>query len=125
MPEPSPRPALRLRLTFADGTWIGPGKADLLQGIAETGSIAAAGRRMKMSYKRAWGLAEVLNAMFGEPLIQSSRGGAAHGGASLTDCGAEVLRLYRAMLANCEGAAATEIAALERLRTNSDMSDRK
>ncbi|MBS0564963.1 MAG: LysR family transcriptional regulator [Proteobacteria bacterium] len=125
MPEPNPVPALRLRLTFADGTWIGPGKADLLEGIAETGSIAAAGRRMKMSYKRAWGLAEVLNGMFGEPLIQSSRGGAAHGGASLTECGAEVLRLYRAMLANCQRAAAAEIAALDRLRAQGDMAGGK
>jgi molybdenum-dependent DNA-binding transcriptional regulator ModE len=30
-----------------------PGKADLLEHIRDTGSIAAAGRRMHMSYRRA------------------------------------------------------------------------
>ncbi|MDP2733678.1 MAG: LysR family transcriptional regulator, partial [Hoeflea sp.] len=57
-------PKLRLKLTFDTGLTMGPGKADLLQGIAEEGSISAAGRRMKMSYKRAWMLVEEMNAAF-------------------------------------------------------------
>ena len=44
---------LRLRVYLDDRRWLGPGKADLLALIGETGSIAAAGRRMGMSYKRA------------------------------------------------------------------------
>jgi molybdate transport system regulatory protein len=104
-----------LRLTFSGGEWLGPGKADLLQGIAETGSIAAAGRRMGMSYKRAWGLVEVLNGMFAEPLVSASRGGAAHGGAGLTVSGQEVLALYRKMQARAETALAEEIGVLCRL----------
>jgi molybdate transport system regulatory protein len=32
---------------------IGPGKADLLEGIKETGSIAAAGRRMEKLAEKA------------------------------------------------------------------------
>ncbi len=43
----------RLRVTLRKGVAFGPGKADLLEGILDTGSIAAAGRRMKMSYTRA------------------------------------------------------------------------
>ena len=66
---------------------LGPGKADLLELIAETGSIAAAGRRLGMSYKRAWSLVETLNAMFRDPLVESSRGGATFGGARLTENG--------------------------------------
>ena len=73
---------LRLRVVLERDIAIGPGKADLLEGIAATGSISAAGRRMKMSYKRAWTLAEALNAMFPEPLIESARGGAQGGGAA-------------------------------------------
>ena len=124
MTASAPPPALRLRLTFADGAWIGPGKADLLEGIAETGSIAAAGRKMRMSYKRAWGLAEVLNGMFGGPLILSSRGGSSHGGASLTPLGHQVLRHYRALQNRCATAGAEEIAALDLLR-RPDISDGK
>jgi molybdate transport system regulatory protein len=51
----------RLRIVLEPDIAIGPGKADILQGIKETGSIAAAGRRMGMSYKRAWLLVETMN----------------------------------------------------------------
>ena len=72
MSEP---PRYRIRIVFGPEEMIGPGKAELLERIAATGSIAAAGREMGMSYKRAWQLVEVLNAMFREPLVHSSRGG--------------------------------------------------
>ncbi|MCB2110861.1 MAG: LysR family transcriptional regulator [Defluviimonas sp.] len=108
-------PALKIRLVVEGGDWLGPGKADLLEAIAETGSISAAGRRMGMSYKRAWSLVETLNAMFRSPLVSSSRGGAGHGGAALTESGAEVLRLYRAIQSKGAEAVAGEVAALHRL----------
>ena len=66
----------RLRVTLRKGVAFGPGKADLLQGIRDTGSIAAAGRRMKMSYTRAWGLVTEMNAEFRAPLVASAKGGA-------------------------------------------------
>ena len=70
---------LRLRILF-DGAMLGPGKAELLEHIRETGSIAAAGRRMDMSYKRAWSLVEEMNASFRDPLVTSTRGGPGGGG---------------------------------------------
>ena len=88
--------ALKLRILF-DGAMMGPGKAELLQGIGEAGSIAAAGRRMGMSYKRAWTLVEEMNAAFAAPLVASARGGAGGGGARVTPTGQEVLRHYRAL----------------------------
>ena len=57
-----------LRVTFSDDFYLGPGRADLLEGIAETGSIAAAGKRMGMSYKRAWSLVQALNDGWGRAL---------------------------------------------------------
>lgn len=90
-------PRLRLRLDLAAGISFGPGKAALLQGIAETGSIAAAGRRIGMSYKRAWQLVDGLNRDFAAALVSASRGGAHGGGAALTPLGAEVLAAYRAL----------------------------
>lgn len=106
---------VRLRLVFEPDAALGPGKADLLEGIAATGSIAAAGRRMGMSYKRAWMLVEQLNAMFAEPLVESSRGGASGGGARLTEGGEAVLDLYRAMEAKARAAGSQEIAGLRAL----------
>lgn len=101
-----------LRLYF-DTAMLGPGKAELMEHIQATGSISAAGRAMGMSYKRAWMLVEELNAAFATPLIQSARGGAGGGGASLTDEGAQVLALFRQIEAKAQNAVAAEIAALE------------
>jgi len=119
--------ALKLRILF-DGAMIGPGKAALLDGIAATGSIAAAGRQMQMSYKRAWMLVEEMNAAFAQPLVTSARGGQGGGGARLTPFGAEVLRLYREVVARSEAAAAAPIAALEgmlRKKAESELSGGK
>jgi molybdate transport system regulatory protein len=110
--RPPAPPGLRIRLVLAPGFMIGPGKADLLQGIGETGSIAAAGRGMKMSYKRAWLLVETLNAGFRAPLVTATRGGKSRGGAELTDLGREVLAAYRALEAKAAAAAGAEIATL-------------
>ena len=86
---------------------LGPGKAELLERIATTGSIAAAGREMGMSYKRAWMLIDTLNAMFRDPVVVSSRGGPGGGGAVLTDTGHAALAEYRRI----EAAAATATRA--------------
>lgn len=106
---------LRLRLLFGDRLVFGPGKGELLARIGETGSIAAAGRAMGMSYKRAWALVEEMNAAFRAPLVQSARGGTGGGGARLTDAGIEVLEAYRRMLAATEKAAAPEVARIAAL----------
>jgi molybdate transport system regulatory protein len=118
---PSPQ-GLRIRLIFGNGTMLGPGKADLLESIRETGSISAAGRRLRMSYKRAWMLVDTLNAMFG-PLVESSRGGSEHGGAKLTEAGERVLALYRSLTAEADAATAAETEALKALHV--DMSGEK
>ncbi|PQO23868.1 ModE family transcriptional regulator [Rhodobacteraceae bacterium WD3A24] len=102
---------------------LGPGKADLLELIRETGSISAAGRRMRMSYKRAWMLVETMNAAFAEPLVESSRGGAKGGGARLTGAGEDVLARYRRIEARLAEAGDEDIAALQAML--SDMSGEK
>ena len=86
---------LRVRIVFGEDAMLGPGKADLLEHIRETGSIAAAGRCMSMSYKRAWLLVSEMNHAFRDPLVDSARGGAKGGGARLTAAGETVLANYR------------------------------
>ncbi|RVT83349.1 LysR family transcriptional regulator [Rhodobacteraceae bacterium CCMM004] len=108
-------PVLRLRIVFGPGRMIGPGKAELLERIARTGSIAAAGREMGMSYKRAWLLVETMNAMFAEPAVTRTRGGARGGGATVTDTGRAALAAYRGAEAAALRAADDEIAALTAL----------
>ncbi|MFN4275846.1 MAG: winged helix-turn-helix domain-containing protein [Ferrovibrio sp.] len=108
--------AARLRVVLAPDVFLGPGKADLLEGIAETGSISAAGRRLNMSYKRAWMLVETLNGYFAKPLVTAATGGKAGGGATLTALGQEVLMRYRRMAAATEKAIAEDVAALRKKR---------
>ncbi len=115
MVEPVKHPVLRIRIVFGDGELIGPGKAELLERIARTGSIAAAGREMGMSYKRAWQLIGTLNAMFQEPLVESTRGGPRGGGAVLTEVGRTVLRLYRAFEGDAAQAGAAQLDAMRAL----------
>lgn len=112
-----PRPRLTIRIEMNSGTLLGPGKADLLQAIEETGSIAAAGRRMGMSYKRAWYLIDTLNGYFREPLVVSVKGGKAGGGASLTETGKAVLAAYREAERKAHAAAESAFASLTALAT--------
>lgn len=108
--------ATRLRVLLAPGVFLGPGKGELLEGIAATGSISAAGRAMGMSYKRAWMLVETLNGYFRAPLVTAATGGKAGGGAQLTALGQQVLARYQAMTAATEKACARDVAALQKLR---------
>lgn len=98
-PKKASAPVLkpRLRVVVGEDIALGPGKIELLALIAETGSIAEAAKRMEMSYMRAWTLVQQMEACFTEPLLDRQRGGAAHGGAALTENGLRVLELYRAM----------------------------
>jgi len=90
-----PKFKLTLRLLYGTEIAFGPGKAELLEAIEQTGSISAAGRSMDMSYRRAWLLVDTMNRSFREPVVDASRGGRHGGGAHLTPFGKEVLERYR------------------------------
>lgn len=118
-------PRFRLRIFFGDSLTFGPGKADLLMHIAAEGSISAAGRRMGMSYKRAWLLVEEMNAAFQTPLVASARGGAKGGGAHLTEAGQQALQAFRRLEALIPIAGAAEMATLQGMLRGADMSEGK
>ena len=112
-------PRLTFRLILGDGIALGPGKVQLLEAIRETGSIAAAGRAMGMSYKRAWHLVDTMNRCFAHPLVEASKGGAHGGGAQLTPLANEVIVLYRHLEAHARKATEADMAKLARhLRTD-------
>jgi molybdate transport system regulatory protein len=102
----------RLRIVLEPDVAIGPGKADLLEHIAVTGSISAAGRRMGMSYRRAWLLVDTMNRCFRDPLVETATGGAGGGGARLSALGHEVLERYRRMEELAGAAVEQEMRAL-------------
>ena len=92
-----PKARLRIRVPFGAGFAIGSGKADILQAVAETGSISAAARRMNMSYRRAWLLIDTMNRCFRQPVVDAAQGGKGGGGAQITDFGRVVLKEFRAV----------------------------
>jgi molybdate transport system regulatory protein len=87
----------RLRVIWGKNIALGPGKAELLARVGETGSISEAARQMRMSYNRAWLHIQDINRGFKSPLVVSLRGGKAGGGAELTETGRRVLKLYQQM----------------------------
>lgn len=97
MPKRRIAPEPNIRLQIAHGVVIGPGKAQLLEYIAQLGSISQAGTAMGMSYRTAWALVSSMNEDFVRPLVSVTRGGSTGGGATLTPTGAEVLQCYRKM----------------------------
>lgn len=101
------RPSLTIRVNLGEFGSLGPGKIALLEHISKFGSITTAGKRMGMSYRRAWLLVDEINHIFREPLVETQMGGSGGGGARLTKLGRDVVGRYRAI----EGAAATASAA--------------
>lgn len=96
MSDPARMPVrISLRLDLPSGGRVGPGKIALLEAIAETGSIAGAARALGMSYPRAWGLVEALDAALGEAVVLRAPGGQRGGGAALTEAGKALVRRYR------------------------------
>ena len=105
-------PRLSFRLILGDDVALGPGKVQLLEAIRETGSIAAAGRSLGMSYKRAWHLVDTMNRCFATPLVEASKGGSRGGGARLTPRAELVIAAYRRLEARARKATATDLATL-------------
>jgi len=96
-PSKIPKALLRaqLRIILGEEIAFGPGKADVLEAIRETGSISAAGKKMGMSYRRTWLLVDTMNRCFQQPLVDTAKGGAHGGGTQLTELGLQVLQQYR------------------------------
>lgn len=110
-----PKVQFRLRIYRDESIAVGPGKIALLEAIAETGSISAAGRQLGMSYRRAWMLVDEMNRALSSPAVHTATGGAHGGGTSLTPVGEQIVRHYRAIESTARVAAAADIAALTRL----------
>lgn len=94
---------------------MGPGKADLLEAIDQTGSISAAGRALGMSYRRAWLLVDSMNRCFRDRLVDTTAGGGQARGARLTPTGCDVLARYRALEGRLASVVVNDLQGLEAL----------
>lgn len=110
-----PTVQFRMRVYRDDAIAIGPGRITLLEAIDRSGSISAAARQLKMSYRRAWLLVNDTNNALKQPAVTSSEGGASGGGSRLTETGRALIRHYRNIEAEAARAAQADIAALTAL----------
>lgn len=114
---------LKIRLHNGSDIALGPGKADLLDAIAQHGSISAAARALGMSYRRAWLLVETMNRSFKQPLVSTLAGGKHGGGTQLTETGVQVLQRYRALCAQALAAVQAGCDELAELLAEASVGD--
>ena len=77
------------------GNFLGNGRIELLEKIAQTGSIHAAAKAMKMSYKAAWDRVNAMNNLADRPIIEKTTGGRGGGGTVLTAHAHELIAAYK------------------------------
>ncbi|MGZ8548964.1 MAG: winged helix-turn-helix domain-containing protein, partial [Sulfuricurvum sp.] len=84
----------RFWLTKENQSFLGAGRIELLERIDQTGSINAAAKEMKMSYKAAWERINGMNLLADQPLIERTTGGRGGGGTKLTLYARELIATF-------------------------------
>ena len=79
--------------------YMGWGRVMLLEHIGRLGSIAAAARHMRMSYRNAWLEVEAMNRLAPAPLVEKTTGGVGGGRARLTEEGRKAVNEYKELRA--------------------------
>jgi molybdate transport system regulatory protein len=85
-------------------------RAELLNHIAETGSISGGAERMGLSYRRAWGKIKEIEHNLGVRLVESEAGGSGGGRTRLTEEAEELLACYRAFRAAAQADVSRDFA---------------
>ncbi|KAA2238498.1 LysR family transcriptional regulator [Chitinophaga agrisoli] len=75
--------------------FFGPGPVELLERIAETGSIKQAAKAMGMSYKKSWDLITNLNNLSEKPFVITSTGGEKGGGSTISEEARQMIAYHR------------------------------
>lgn len=86
----------RFWLRIDGSSFAGSGRIELLEQIQATGSISAAARAMRMSYKAAWDAVDAMHNLARKPLVLRQTGGVRGGGTALTQHGRNLVKQYRA-----------------------------
>ena len=84
-----------MRLVSGSEGRRGKGRIELLEKIAELGSISAAAKALGLSYKGAWEAVEGMNNLAATPLVARVSGGRSGGGTALTPFGLQALSAFR------------------------------
>jgi molybdate transport system regulatory protein len=75
---------------------FGMGRVKILEAIDRGGSINAAAKALKMSYRAVWGRIKATEDRLGKELVVRTAGGASGGGSTLTPYAKDLIRVYKA-----------------------------
>lgn len=103
----------RLWIDINGERFFGPGRAELLQLIQETGSISKAAKTMGMSYKKAWAMIDEMNSKAYTPLVIAQKGGQKGGGTEVTNAGAAIVKSYVKLLTKIKNTIEKETGILD------------
>ena len=73
---------------------FGLGRMRILRAIDRCGSLNAAAKDLKMSYRAVWGKIKVTEDALGKPLLVKNQGGSAGGGSTLTPYAYTLMERY-------------------------------
>lgn len=89
---------LRTKIWIVDqagNVLFGMGRVKILEAIEQHGSINAAAKALKMSYRAVWGRIKATEERLGRELIVRTTGGASGGGSALTPYAKELIADYK------------------------------
>ena len=76
---------------------FGLGRLRVLDAVDRLGSLNAAARELKMSYRGLWGKIKATEESLGAPLLRRNTGGVSGGGSQLTDLARTLMAEFRTM----------------------------
>lgn len=95
------RPFVKIQLCKED-IFFGPGTAQLLSQIDNTGSVRLACEQMTISYSKGWKLIRIMEEQLGITVVKRQQGGKYGGSATLSDQGKTLLKQYYAFDKACK-----------------------
>jgi molybdate transport system regulatory protein len=103
----------RIWIEGKNGTFLAEGRIALLKQIDKYGSISAAAKAMKMSYKKAWEIIDGMNKEAKKPLVVRVSGGKGGGGTQVTEEGLKAIQLFDKLNKRCQKFLDKEVLKLE------------
>jgi molybdate transport system regulatory protein len=94
------------KLTIKSKVWVvdesgkvvfGAGRLRILELVDQYGSIHAAAKELRMSYRAVWGKIKATEDRLGQPLVKRKPDGARRGGSVLTPFARVIMEMFRQM----------------------------
>ncbi len=80
----------------SDNVLFGMGRVKIFEAIEQHGSINAAAKALKMSYRAVWGRIKATEERLGKELVVRTTGGASGGGSELTPYARHLIKDFKA-----------------------------